>query len=279
MSEHERLQPLGLFALALCAALAMVGPASAQSSGADSAAMPAAEAQDLPAATTIIERYVEAIGGIEAVEAQKARHLTGKIEAPSQGLSGDVEIVTAPPNKFRFTVVIAGLGEVRSGYDGTTGWLIHPAFGPMVLEGRMLQQTRQQADMRSMLHPERFVKSVETVERTEFDGRDCYKVKVMTQWDEEYFEFFEVESGLLAGSIRKQASPMGDIEATTALSDYQELDGLLLPTRTVQTTMGIEQVVTIDNIETVELEADAFALPAEIRALVEGGEGGPGGSR
>lgn len=277
MSEHERRQTSGLLALTLCAALAAPSLAAAQTSGGDSAVAQAAETQDLPAATTIIDRYVEAVGGVEAIKGQEARRATGVIEAPAQGLSGDVEVVAAPPDKFRLKVVIGGLGEVQSGYDGTTGWLIHPAFGPMVLDGRMLQQTRQQADMFSMLHPDRFVKSMETVERTDFDGRECYKVKVVTQWDEEYFEFFEVESGLLAGSVRKQATPMGEIEATTTLSDYEEVDGVLLPTRTVQTTMGIEQVVTIDEIETVEVEEDAFALPAEIRALVQDGEGAAGG--
>jgi hypothetical protein len=279
MSKHERLQACVLFALSLCAALAMPAPVSAQESGGDSAAAPAATAQDLPAATTIIQRYIEASGGVEAIEGQKARRATGTIEAPAQGIRGDVETLAAPPDKLRLKIVIPGLGEIRSGYDGTTGWLIHPAFGPMVVEGRMLQQTQQQADMRSMLHPGRFVKRMETVERTEFDGRDCYKVKVVTQWDEEYFEFFEVDSGLLAGSIRKLASPMGELESTTTVGDYEEVDGVLLPTRVVQTTMGMEQVVKINQIETVEPGPDAFALPAEIRALVAGTEGSPGGGR
>lgn len=269
MDRRDRLaQRVTLAMLAGCLMLWPATGAAAQDTGDAAVTVQSAAAQDLPSGRAVIDKFVQAIGGAEAVKAQKARRIRGRLEMPGQGISGDLEIVTAPPNRFMMQLVIPAIGEVRQGYDGETGWLVHPALGPMVMEGRMLEQLRQQADMHSPLYPERFIKAVETVERTEFGGRECFKVKVVTQWDEEYFDFFDVADGLLVGTIRTQASAMGDLQATSNYGDYREMDGLLVPTRTEVETLGMKQILTISEIVSAELGAADFALPAEIEALL-----------
>jgi len=280
MKNERETMKLSSGGIAVVAALCLAMPAAglAQDEAAQKQAATMA-AQDLPTGRAVVDRYVEAIGGVDAVKSQGPRHVRGTFEMAAQGLRGDVAIFAAPPDRFRLQMVMAGLGEIASGYDGTTGWLVHPALGPMVLDGKMLQQTRQQADMRSPLHPDRFVERLETVERTQFEGCDCYKVNVVTRWGEEYFEFYDAETGLLAGSIRSQASPMGEIETTTLVSDYQDVDGLLMPMRSVQRVMGMEQVITLDEVVSSEVDDEVFALPAEIQALLEGEGEGAGGGR
>ena len=258
-------------ALAVSLGLTLAGPSPASAQQAVAEGM-----QDLPSAETIIDRYVEMIGGEETIRAQKARHLTGKLEMPAQGISGEMEIYAAPPDRMLTTLSIPGVGEVKVGYDGEVGWMVHPALGPMVMEGLMLRQTRQEADLMAALHPERFIKSAETVKRAQFEGHDAYQVRVVTQWDEEYFEYYDVESGLLVGTERTQASPMGNIDATVVLADYREVDGMRMPTRSVQKMMGMQQIVTIDEIQTVELQDDVFTPPQEIQALLEEGGSGEG---
>jgi hypothetical protein len=197
--------------------------------------------EELPDAREIIDRFVEAIGGEQAIKSSGARHMLGRMDVPAQGVGGDLELFTAPPNKMLFKIEVPGIGSISSGYDGEVGWAINPAMGPMVLEGRMLEQLRQQADFRAVLHPDDLIAAMETVEKTEVEGHSCYKVKVTTTWGEEYFEFFDTETGLQVGSERSQASPMGEIPTTSVVSEYQEFDGLLVATKTSQRMMGIEQ--------------------------------------
>lgn len=251
--------------LTLAAAFALVMPLSL------------AAQEDLPPARDIIDRYVEAIGGADAVESQPARRVLGRVELPAQGLSGDIEMLAAPPNKYVMTVDLSGIGVVRSGYDGETAWMIHPAMGPMLLDGLMLQQAKQQASMRSPLHPDEFIAELETVERVEWEGCDCYRVRVVTQWDEEYFEFFDVETGLLKGSIRDQASPMGEIETVTLVSDYQQIGDMRLPMRSTQRIMSMEQVLSFSEVSEIEPADSVFALPPEIEALQQPAGGGASG--
>lgn len=223
----------------------------------------------LPVGRDVIDRYVEVIGGKEAILGQGAQHATARVEVPAQGIGGDMDIYVAPPNMLYTSIEFAGIGSVRAGYDGEVGWLIHPAMGPMVLEGRMLDQTRHQAEMASPLHPETLIASVETVERTDFEARPCYKVKVTTRWGEEYFEYFDVESGLMVGVERTQASPMGEVPTTTVLSDYKEFGGVLSPTKSAQRVMGMEQIITVLEVTDMQRDDAIFAIPDEIKALME----------
>jgi hypothetical protein len=223
----------------------------------------------LPQAREVIDRYVEALGGKDALASHPGRHAVGTMEVPAQGVTADIEIFSAPPNKMRMNIEIAGMGSVTSGFDGEVAWAINPALGPMVLDGRMLDQLRQQADWQGALHPETFVASAETVEETEFEGQQCYKLKIVTSWEEEYFEFFNAGTGLLVGIERTTASPMGEVPTTTVLSDYREIDGLLVPMKSAQRMLGFEQVVTMSQVTAEELADSVFALPAEIQALTE----------
>lgn len=227
-----------------------------------------AAAADLPDARVLRERHIEAVGGRAALERFQSSHAVGKFEIPAQGIHGALEVFAAAPNHLLVTIDVTGIGMVRTGYDGEVGWTIHPATGPMVMEGRQLDQIRQQADFYGILHPERYVASAETVEETEFAGQPAYKVKVVTHWDEEYFEFYDKETGLLTGSIRHQESPMGAIEVTTEAKAYRDFGGVRAPARVAQRMLGQEQLLTIDEVEYDQVDAALFDLPNEIRTLV-----------
>ena len=227
------------------------------------------QGEDLPTGREVVDRYVEAIGGEKAIREVSGKHMVGRMDIPAQGVGGDMEIYTAPPNKLLVKIEIPAMGSISSGFDGEVGWVINPMTGPMVLEGRQLDQTRQQADYLASLHPEHLIASLETVEKTDFQGHTCYKVKVVTTWDEEYFEYYDVESGLMVGGERTQSSPMGEIPTTTIISDYKEFGGLLVATKNVQQIMGMEQIITVSEVENVDPDPAVFELPAEIKAMME----------
>lgn len=228
-----------------------------------------AQAADLPDGRDVIKRFIEAIGGEAAVLKQTTRHATGMLEVPAQGVMGDLELYAKAPNQMTVTVDIPSVALVRSGYDGTVGWTLNPMQGPIVLEGLPLQQMRQSADFYSMLYPDRLFASFETIGEEEFEGEPCYRVKVTTAWGEEYFDFFSRETGLVVGSVRTRATGMGDQEATAIVSDWKEVNGVLVPHKSVQRVMGMEQIMTFSTFENAEVPDSVFALPAEIQALTK----------
>ena len=64
-------------------------------------------AQELPSAEEVIARYVEAIGGAEAIRGHSSTHGRGTMELLGQGVRGEVQIYAAAAHK------VAARGELR----------------------------------------------------------------------------------------------------------------------------------------------------------------------
>jgi len=230
---------------------------------------PAASQDALPSGREVIDRFIEAIGGADAIKAQGGRHMMGSFAIPAQGIGGSLDVYAQPPNKMLVKVSLQGIGEIMTGYDGTTAWALNPMIGPQVLDSTQLRQLQQQADFYSSLYPDTQIAALETVGTETFEGAACYNVKVTTTWGETYNEFFSTETGLQMGSRRKQESPMGAVEIVAVSSDWRVVEGMKVPFKSVQRTMGIEQIITVDSVSVVSVPDSMFALPPEIQALLK----------
>jgi hypothetical protein len=221
----------------------------------------------LPSAREIHAKYVNALGGEEVIKKHSQMHLTGTFEIPAAGMNGTLEIWSLAPDKLMTVQEIAGVGSLRTGYDGKVAWQLHPMTGAQLLTGKQLEQVKQQADFLAVLTPDKYFQTMETVEKTNFDGKEAYKIKIVTKAGEEYFEFYDVASGLNIGTIRKQESPMGAIESTSYLSEHKTFDGHVVPTKMRQAAMGMESVVVINKVEFSGVDPKVFELPKEIKAI------------
>ena len=170
-------------------------------------------------------------------------------------------------NRLLSLAEMPGVGTIRSGFDGEVGWTINPALGPQLLDGNQLQQARQSADPLAVLHPDRYVASMQTVEETDFGGARCYRVRVTTPWGETYDELFNKETGLPQGSVRRQASPQGDVEITAQIAEYRTVAGVRLPREIRAEMMGMQIINRVDSTEIRAIPDSVFALPPEVRAL------------
>jgi hypothetical protein len=224
----------------------------------------------LPAARSLIDRYVQAIGGRDAVLRHNTIRYVGTFEVPAAGVKGDLSVVQAAPNKTAMTMTMPGMGQMSQGYDGTVGWSVNPMQGPRVLEGKELEQLREDAGPAAMLRSPDRIRSAETIELTTMGGQSCYKVKITYHSGRESFDCYSPETGLLVATIQKQETPMGTIEVTTLTSDWKDFGGLKSATRLRQQMMGQEQVITIDRLEFDRPEdAKAVELPEQVKPLVK----------
>ena len=173
------------------------------------------------------------------------------------------------PNKSVVRLTLSGIGEVLEGFDGTNGWSMSAITGPTLSQGKELEQKRFDADFYGDLHDPARYTSITTVEKTTFDGRECYKISLVRKDLGEDFEFYDVKTGLKAGAIASRESSMGTITATETRGDYKQFGKLLQPTLLKQTAMGIAQVLTINTYEYDSVPATAFEPPAAIKALIK----------
>lgn len=230
-------------------------------------AQPAAAPEALPPADEILKRYRAAIGGEEAIKKPTSRVVKGTFEIPAQGMRGDLVVHAEAPDRMRLAITLPGLGVMERGFDGKVGWAVDPAIGPRLLEGRELDELKHSADFYDDLHEASRFSSITVVGRTNFDGQECYEVKLVRSTGFEYTEFFNAKTGLLSGVKMNASSQMGSVPVTTSVGEYKVFGGILTPTITRQRMMGLESVTTITSVTFDPLDPKTFEMPPAIAAL------------
>lgn len=230
-----------------------------------------ANTKGLPTAKEVLERYAQAIGGKAAFKKHDSQHATGTVEMKAQGISGKMEVFAARPNKLLMKMTIAGVGEFNTGFDGKVAWMSSALTGPMLLEGKMGEQVATQADFDHALHDPADYTVMEMLGTEEFNGEECYKLKLVHRTGFESTEYFSKSTGLQRGFMATQESPLGPVTSTTLVTDYKQFGDLLMPSRISQKAAGVETVMTMDEMEFNKVDPKIFNLPPDVKALSEGG--------
>ena len=223
---------------------------------------------ELPDARTIVDRHINAVGGRQAILGHKSMHASGTLSMPANGISGPVEIFGAAPDQVLVKASVNGIGEIVDAYNGKHAWSINPMTGPTLKTGKELEQTKIDADFYSELRdPKKY--TLKTIEKTTFDGRDCYKVSVKRADGAEDFDFYDVATGLRAGSINTRETQMGTVTVNNVESGYKKFGTLTQATVLTQKIMGVEQKITLDTVEYDKVDPSVFEPPPTIKALIK----------
>lgn len=228
-------------------------------------------AQDLPPAQEIIDRYVEAVGGRDAVLSSVTTRTVGSFSMPAMGVTGELTVLTGENDEMFTRVTIPGMGEILSGYTGEVGWSVDPMTGPRLLEGGELDAMREQSDDRYSVRDASLFTSFETVGENEYDGEACWQIAYVFTSGRESTECYSKETGLVVATVTTQESPMGAVDVVTRFSDYQQFGDLTLPTTMRQAAMGQEQVMSVDSVEFGTVQPADLAPPAAIQTLINSG--------
>lgn len=225
---------------------------------------------DLPPAAEIIDRYVEATGGREAYGKIQNRVTTATIDIPMQGMTMEMTVYSARPDRFYSIMESAALGTIERGFDGEVAWENSPMSGPQVKEGTERGDIKRDAVFDKYIKWRELYKEAVCVGIDTLDGGPAFKVVMTPMEGNEQVIYFDKESGLIVRVESVVETPMGTVPFVTTLNDYRDVGGVLLAHKLMVTIMGQERLITTEKVEyNVELPAGRFDLPAEIRELME----------
>jgi zinc protease len=190
-------------------------------------------------ATSILNRYVQAIGGKSNLERIHTR-VTQSTMSLSGGVTANLETLQQYPDRFithsQVTVLggipVPGLG-FSSGYDGTIGWESVPKEGFHTVENDRLQQhvlaSRLDREARlNEIYPGR-----KLLPDAIIDGKPQHVIELSTTFGTREVWFFDAASGLLT---RTETQGLDDkkspIKVTNTFGEYREVDGVQLPFHT-----------------------------------------------
>ena len=225
---------------------------------------------DGPSAEAILDRFVEVSGGQTAYDAISNRVTEAEVELVNQGISLAVTIYQAKPD-LSYTVVESDvIGKVEKGSVDGVVWELSTLAGPQIKEGAERQTVLRDAVLDKYAYWRQRYERVERAGTAELEGGLAVKVAATDPDGLATTLYFDQASGLLVRVETVIATAMGKVPVTAGLGDYREVDGLSLPFETRVQMIGQEQKVTVKSVRSnVELPADRFQPPAEIRAMME----------
>jgi hypothetical protein len=223
---------------------------------------------ELPPANQIIVRFIETIGGRENLAKLKSLRTAGSADVEAMGIHGTFEQLKGANNRIQSTVDWPAWPTERFGSDGQVVWTSYPA-GYRILQDQQAEVWKLEASNWTDLRAAG--KEMKTVGAVTFDGKPCYQLQVTTDSREVLTDYFDVETGLLAGSIRgEEWYPYGLQAVTRIFREYRAFDGFLWPTKILRHVQGPEVIFSRTLVEYDTANFAVFELPIAAQEIVKG---------
>lgn len=230
-------------------------------------------AEDLPSAEKVIDKFIEASGGLEVWEGRTVMKATGNFAMPAMGISAKIVVYKKAPAMIHTTIISDAFGNMEEGFDGTVAWEKSMMTGSKVKSGTELAMSRRMAQFNPWAVWKDYYQTATTLGVEKVDEVDCYKVEMipLEGEGEPELNFFAIDGGLLMKTSSVLVNEMGRITVDAYLMDYREVEGVVSPYKVRQVLMGMQEMVMTFDEQTfdVEIPDGTFDLPADVKALLE----------
>lgn len=213
-----------------------------------------------PAAQKIIDAFIVATGGVENKKNIESLVITGSYNLPEQGVEAEITLYFQQPFRFSMILDIPNIGQMRSAYDGKTGWEMNAVTGFRLIEGSELEQLSRQATVFPELYINDNYKSADRIE-DRADGKIV--VELITNNDFPETWIFDPETHLLVEiKLIVDAGAQGSFPITNKLYDYKSVGNILVPFKTTSSNPAFSLEIQVKNVQLdIEIPAYIFEKP------------------
>lgn len=207
----------------------------------------------LPTLERVLDTYIEALGGRDALMKVSSQKFTGKLihEYPNQkSVTLPLEMYAASPDKWRL-ILHTSEGVQQMGFDGEQGWLQNA--------DRILIDSRQKrSKLAYLFNPQGPLRLQEYFPGLTLKGKEIleehsvYIVKPTAPDKAQELLYFDVDNSRLI-----------QIGENLKIQDYHELDGILHPARiAIKRQNGFATYVFDEITSNASMESSQFTIPA-----------------
>lgn len=210
-------------------------------------------------ADEVVDKYLSAIGGREALSKLTSRKATGTVTVSTPGgdLSGPIETYAKVPNKSRAVTrldlsALGATGElvVEQLFDGKTGYALNSMQGDSEVSPRQLETMRNNIFPSPLLAYKEAGTKLEVLPRVKVNGRDAIVLQATAKSGWTSRLFFDAETYLIVRTVTTTTAPTGeDVEQTTDLSDYRAVDGVKVAFMIVNSNALQTVSIKLDKVE------------------------------
>ena len=202
-------------------------------------------------AETVIEKYIEAIGGREVLE--NMDDIKSEMTASMMGMEFQVKQYQKAPSYSLQKMEMGGMVMQQMLFDGERALVVSQMGRQEFTEGEEFEQFKMQSVMNMELNYHDFGFEKELLGIETINGQDAYKLEVVSPAGAKSIDYYCIETGFKI----KSASA----ESTSTYSDYQAVDGVFMPHKVV-TEAGPQLIeMSIDSVEINSgLDSEVFVI-------------------
>lgn len=217
-------------------------------------------------ADEIVNKYINAIGGLNKIQAVKTLKFSGKTTV--SGMDIPFTQTYKRPLMMMSEITIQGM-VVKQAYDGTKGWYINPLMGkkdPDLMPKDAEKATIKQADFDGeIVNYKDKGNTIELVGKEDLEGSSVFNVKLTAKDSSTSNYYFDADSYLLIKETDKIKFDTKEVTSEILLSDYKPVDGVMRPyameVKSPDNPMGSMKII-LDKVETnFPLEDSFFKMP------------------
>jgi hypothetical protein len=261
--ERTNVMTKWIVSVTLAGALALAGAIS-------SAFAQAPAGGTLPTGDAVIAKYVEATGGVATYDTIRNRVVHAQMEILGANVVLGLTVYSARPNSTYTLVESEVTGRIESGVSEGVVWENSAMRGAVIKEGAERDDALRDAIFDRMAHWKEHLKSAECTGIADVNGKPAYRVVATPKAGSAQTLHFDKESGLVVRTETTVNTAAGPVTVVAEPGDFRKVDGILMAFASRMDVMGQQRVVTVDKVEhNVELPADRFTPPAEIKALIK----------
>jgi outer membrane lipoprotein-sorting protein len=258
-----------ILALSLCAAIAVTAQdkpkQEAPKADAPKADAPKADAKPapLPSVETILDKYLKAIGGKEAIEKLNSRSVKGTFEIEAMSMSGPFENYAKAPNKLAVHFSIPGVGNGAQVFDGQKAWDSNPMTGLRELGGEELAVMKREADFYRDLNLKSHYKKMEVKAKEKVGQAEAYVIEATPAEGSPEKLYFDAATGLLIRQDAERETGQGKLAIEIYVEEYKMVDGVNIPHKVRQVSPLFSMTIKFAEVKhNVEIDEAKFAKPS-----------------
>jgi photosynthetic reaction center cytochrome c subunit len=210
-------------------------------------------------ADDVIQKYVAAMGGADAI-----RKITSRIEKGAILVGGSqtpIEVFTKAPNK-RVTITKAGSGESFTAFDGSSGWMGSTGRPAREMSPAESGASALDAEFAIALRLKEIFPQIRRGRPEQIGGAMCESLIGSGPGRPPVRLYFDENSGLLVRMVRYAETPVGRNPTQIDYADYRAVDGVKIPFRWTLSRINGRFTIQIADVKSnVPLDDAKFAKP------------------
>jgi hypothetical protein len=219
-----------------------------------------AAANSLPSADDLIAKYVQALGGKDAIDKVSSRVIAGKMT--TMGHSFPIDIYAKAPDK-RISIAHMDQGDIITAYNGQMGgWLGNPGRPARAMSAAESQGARLDADLHFATDLKDIFASFKVLPAEKVSEHEAWLVLGIREDVPPVRLYFDKESGLLLRLVRYVDTPLGRNPVQIDFADYRTVAGVKFPAHWTIARPSGRFTIQVEKVEdNVPVDDAKFLMP------------------